>query len=103
MKYAIIHSGGKQHRVTEGELIRLELLPNSEGEDIAFDKVLMVADGDNVKIGAPYVEGASVRGKVMSHGRDDKITVIKFKRRQGYKLKQGHRQHHTMVEISSIA
>ncbi len=100
--YAVIQSGGKQHRVKEGEVLRLEKIEVETGESYAFDKVLMVADGDNIKIGAPYVEGAAVSAEIISHGRGKKVNIIKFKRRKHHMKRQGHRQWYTEVKITSI-
>ena len=101
--YAVIVSGGKQHRVVEGETLRLEKLEVSTGETFDFDKVLMIADGDNVKIGAPYVEGGKVSAEVVSHGRGDKVRIIKFRRRKHFRKQQGHRQWFTEVKITGIS
>jgi len=101
--YAVIKSGGKQHRVQEGEFLRLEKLDVATGENIDFDEVLMVVDGDNVKIGAPLVEGGKVTGEVLSHGRADKVKIIKFNRRKHSRKQMGHRQYYTEIEITGIA
>ena len=101
--YAVIVSGGKQYPVSPGETVRLEKLPAAEGEAVEFDRVALVSGDDgNVVVGSPYVEGAKVRGEVSAHGRDRKIRVIKFKRRQNYRRLYGHRQHYTEVRISEI-
>ncbi|MGL6160093.1 50S ribosomal protein L21 [Microbulbifer sp.] len=100
--YAVIESGGKQHRVEEGEVLRLEKLEVATGETINFDKVLMVVDGDTINIGAPLVGGAKVTGEVVSHGRGDKVTIIKFRRRKHSMKRQGHRQWYTEVKITGI-
>lgn len=100
--FAVFASGGKQHRVTEGEIVRLELLDAEPGQEIVFDKVLMVADGDKVEVGAPYLEGGRVTGEVVGNDRARKIRVIKFKRRKDYKRTQGHRQWYTDVKITGI-
>jgi len=101
--YAVIVSGGKQHRVEEGEVLRLEKIEVATGESLDFDQVLMVAKGDDVKIGTPVVEGAKVTAEVVSHGRDDKVTIIKFRRRKHHMKRQGHRQWYTEVKITGIA
>jgi large subunit ribosomal protein L21 len=101
--YAVIKSGGKQHRVEEGEFLRLEKLDVATGENVDFDEVLMVVDGDNVKIGAPLVEGGKVSGEVLSHGRADKVKIIKFNRRKHSRKQMGHRQWFTEVKITSIS
>lgn len=98
--YAIIKTGGKQYRVTEGETLRVEKL-NVEGSSVKFDQVLLVG-GDQVKIGAPMVEGASVDAQILRQGRAKKIIVFKKKRRKGYHKKQGHRQAFTEVKITGI-
>lgn len=101
--YAVIKSGGKQHRVQEGEYLRLEKLEVATGESIDFDEVLMVTDGDNVKIGTPLVEGGKVTAEVLSHGRADKVKIIKFNRRKHSRKQMGHRQWFTEVKITSIS
>lgn len=98
--YAIIKTGGKQYRVTEGDTLRVEKL-NVEGNSVTFDQVLLVG-GDQVKIGAPLVEGASVSAEILRQGRAKKIIVFKKKRRKGYHKKQGHRQAYTEVKITGI-
>ncbi|MCO1334812.1 50S ribosomal protein L21 [Microbulbifer sp. OS29] len=100
--YAVFESGGKQHRVEEGEVLRLEKLEVATGESIDFDKVLMVVDGDNINIGAPVVGGAKVSAEVVSHGRGEKVTIIKFRRRKHSMKRQGHRQWYTEVKITGI-
>ncbi len=100
--FAVFISGGKQHRVTEGEVLRLERLDAEPGTEIIFDKVLIVADGDDVNVGQPYVDGGEVRGEVVTHDRGKKIRVIKFKRRKDYMRRQGHRQWYTEVKITGI-
>lgn len=101
--YAVIKTGGKQYRVAEGETLRVEKLKADEGATVDFDQVLLVGAGDDVKIGAPLVEGGKVSAEVVRHGRGDKIEIIKFKRRQNYKRKQGHRQDFTEVKITGIS
>ncbi|MCE2424523.1 MAG: 50S ribosomal protein L21 [Pseudomonadales bacterium] len=101
--FAVFESGGKQHRVVEGEVVRLERLDGEPGDNIVFDRVLMIAEGDDVAIGEPLVEGGSVTGEVVSQGRGKKITVIKFKRRKNYLRKKGHRQAFTDVRITAIS
>lgn len=100
--YAVIETGGKQYRVAQGDVIRVEKLPAAEGESITFDRVLMVGGGDDARIGAPLVDGGKVTADVEAHGRGDKITIIKFRRRQKYRRKQGHRQDYTQVRITDI-
>jgi large subunit ribosomal protein L21 len=100
--FAVFSSGGKQHRVTEGETIRIEMLDAEPGQEVVFDKVLLVSDGDRVAVGAPYVDGGKVTGEVVSHDRAKKVRIIKFRRRQGYMRTQGHRQWFTEVRITGI-
>ena len=100
--YAVIVSGGKQHRVVEGEVLRLEKIEVATGETVEFDQVLMVANGDDIKIGGPVVDGAKVKAEVLSHGRADKVTIIKFRRRKHSMKRQGHRQWYTEVKITGI-
>ncbi|MGO1233288.1 MAG: 50S ribosomal protein L21 [Marinobacter sp.] len=100
--YAVIVSGGKQHRVKEGETLKLEKLEVETGGTVEFDRVLLVADGDNVKVGAPAVDGAKVTAEVVNHGRHDKIQIIKFRRRKHSMKRQGHRQWFTEVKITGI-
>ncbi|QSP96112.1 50S ribosomal protein L21 [Marinobacter salinisoli] len=100
--YAVIVSGGKQHRVKEGETLKLEKLEVETGASVDFDRVLLVADGDNVKVGAPVVDGAKVTAEVVSHGRHDKVNIIKFRRRKHHMKRQGHRQWFTEVKITGI-
>ena len=101
--YAVIKSGGKQHKVSEGEEILLEKLSLDEGEVIEFSEVLAVNKDGNLNIGKPLLEGAVVKGKVINHLKTKKITVIKMKRRKDYRKKQGHRQNLTKVKIESIS
>jgi len=100
--YAVFVSGGKQHRVVEGETLKLEKIEVATGETIEFEQVLMVANGDDIKIGAPVVEGAKVTAEVISHGRGDKVKIIKFRRRKHSMKRQGHRQWFTEVKITGI-
>lgn len=100
--YAVIMTGGKQYRVTEGQNLKVELLSVDAGQPIVFDKVLMVSQGEDVKVGKPYVEGASVKAEVLTHGRGKKISMIKFRRRKHSMSTQGHRQGFTEVKIGKI-
>lgn len=100
--YAVIESGGKQHRVEEGEVLKLEKLEVATGEAIEFDRVLMVGAGENVKIGTPLVEGGKVTAEVISQGRHEKIRIVKFNRRKHYRNETGHRQWFTEVKITGI-
>ena len=101
--YAVFRTGGKQYRARQGDRVRIERLNAAVGDAIAFDEVLLVGEGANVKVGAPLVAGGKVEAKVVSQGRDDKITIIKFKRRAHYKRVKGHRQPFTEVEITAIS
>ena len=101
--YAVIETGGKQYRVTEGQYLKVEKLGLEEGASLEIDKVLMVANGDDVKIGAPYVAGGKVTAKVKSVGRGKKIRIIKFRRRKHSRTTQGHRQSFTEIEITGIS
>ena len=101
--YAIIETGGKQIKVQEGEVIFIEKLKAEEEAEVEFDKVLTVADEEDVKFGAPYVEGAKVTAKVVSHGKAKKIIVFKYKAKKNYRRKQGHRQPYTKVQIEKIS
>ena len=100
--YAVIKSGGKQHRVEEGEVLRLEKLEAATGEEISFDNILMVGEGESVKIGTPYVAGIKVTAQVVQQGRANKVTIIKFNRRKHSRKQQGHRQWFTEVKITGI-
>ena len=100
--HAIIETGGKQYRVTEGDVIFVEKLPVEAEEAITFDKVLAVI-GDTTKVGAPYVDGASVQGKVVKNGKSKKIYVFKYRAKKNYRRKTGHRQPYTKVQIEKIS
>ena len=100
--YAVIESGGKQHRVVEGETLKLEKIEVATGETVEFDKVLMIGGGDDIKIGTPVVAGAKVTAEVVTQGRHKKIKIIKFNRRKHFRKQQGHRQWFTEVKITSI-
>ena len=101
--YAVIATGGKQYKVAAGDVIRIEKLPESTGDEIRFDQVLLVSDGDDVSIGAPYVDGGSVSATVQTQGRAKKVEIIKFKRRKHHRRQMGHRQSYTEVEITAIS
>ena len=100
--FAIIETGGKQYKVSAGEKIRVEKLNANEGGNFAFDKVLLKADGDDVKIGTPYLGGQSVQAKVLGQGRDKKKIVFRYHSKTRYRKKKGHRQPYTEVEIVSV-
>ncbi|MFC2993495.1 MULTISPECIES: 50S ribosomal protein L21 [Halomonas] len=101
--YAVIKSGGKQYRVQEGQTLKLEKIEVPTGESIDFDEVLLVGSDDEIKVGAPMVEGAKVSAEIVAHGRRDKITIIKFRRRKHSMKRQGHRQWFTEVKITGIS
>ncbi len=99
--YAVIKTGGKQYRVSEGDTLKVEKLDVAAGETIEFDQVLMLG-GEEIKIGTPVVEGAKVAAEVVSHGRGKKVTIIKFRRRKHSRRQQGHRQWFTELKITGI-
>jgi large subunit ribosomal protein L21 len=101
--FAVFSSGGKQHGVTEGEVIKLERLVAEPGDEVVFDKVLVVADGDLVTVGKPYVTGGRITAEVIGHDRHKKVRIIKFRRRQNYMRRQGHRQWYTQLRITAIS
>lgn len=101
--YAVIKTGGKQYRVAAGEKIKVEQIPAEVGAEITLDQVLMVGEGESVKIGTPLVSGATVTAKVLAHGRGEKVKIFKMRRRKHYQKHQGHRQNFTEIEISGIA
>lgn len=101
--YAVIQSGGKQHRVVEGETLKVELLKAETGSTITFDDVLMLVNGESIQIGAPVVAGVTVTAEVVGHGRHDKIRIIKMRRRKHYRKQQGHRQWFTELKITGIS
>jgi len=100
---AIIETGGKQYKVSEGDTLFIEKLPNEAGDNITFDKVLAVLDGDKATFGAPLVEGAKVEASVVKNGKGKKIIVFKYKPKKNYRRKQGHRQPYTKVTIGKIS
>jgi large subunit ribosomal protein L21 len=100
--YAVIRTGGKQYRVSEGDTLRVEKLPGSVGDSLKFDEVLMVG-GDKVSIGAPLVKGASVAAQITAQGKDKKIIVFKIRRRKNYRRKNGHRQPFTELKVTGIS
>jgi large subunit ribosomal protein L21 len=101
--YAVIQTGGKQYRVSEGDTVRVEKLAAEQGASIDIDQVLMVADGDDIKVGTPFLAGGRVSATVESHGRAKKVKIIKFRRRKHYMKRQGHRQWFTALKITSIS
>ncbi|MDA8110027.1 MAG: 50S ribosomal protein L21 [Betaproteobacteria bacterium] len=100
--YAVIKTGGKQYRVQSGEQLRVEALPAEVGSAVSFDQVLMVGEGDAVRVGAPLVSGAQVKATVLAHGRGEKVTIFKLRRRKHSKTTRGHRQDYTEVRIDDI-
>jgi len=101
--YAVIKTGGKQYRVTPGTKLKVERLEGDVGSNVVFDKVLVLADGESVKIGAPLVDGAKISATVVSHGRGDKVMIFKMRRRKHYRKTQGHRQCYTEILIDDFA
>jgi large subunit ribosomal protein L21 len=101
--YAVIKTGGKQYRVCAGQKLKVEQIPADVGAAITIDQVLMVGEGESVKVGAPLVVGASVVATVISHGRHDKVKIFKMRRRKHYQKHQGHRQNYTELRIDTIA
>lgn len=100
--YAVVATGGKQYRVAPGDVIRVEKLDAEAGETVELDEVLMVADGDDVKVGAPRIEGGKVTAKVLEHGRGKKVNIVKFRRRKHHRKQMGHRQSFTEIEITDV-
>ena len=101
--YAVFVTGGRQFRAVPGEVIRVEKLEVEPGSTVTLDQVLMVGDGDKITIGAPLVKGASVAATVRGHGRHDKVSIVKFRRRKHHRKQMGHRQHYTEIEITGIS
>ena len=100
--YAVIEACGKQYKVTKGDVVFFEKLEVEEGKKVTFDKVVLLSDDGKVEVGAPYVKGIKVEGKVVAHGKGKKIIVFKYKAKKNYRRKQGHRQPYTKVEITTI-
>ena len=100
--YAIVETGGKQYQMTEGRYVDIELLEDAKDAKVVFDKIVMLVNGKKSKVGQPYVDGASVEGSIMLHGKDKKIIVFKQRPKKGYRKKQGHRQGYTRVMINKI-
>ncbi len=100
--YAVVETGGKQYKVKSGDTLRVEKLEGDIGSEITLDKVLLAGEGDSVKAGAPYLDGASVSAKIVEQHRTRKVIVFKYKRRKGYRVKRGHRQHYTALRIGEI-
>ena len=100
--YAVIETGGKQYKVSEGQRIKIEKLPVEAGASVDFDKVLLVADGENIQIGSPYLKSGKVSATVLEQGRHKKVHIIKFKRRKHHMKQMGHRQDYVEVKITGI-
>ena len=100
--YAVIQTGGKQYRAVPGEEVKIEKIEGDVGESVTFDKVLLTSDGEEVNIGNPFLENIKVMGRITRHDRDKKVIVFKYKKRKGYRKKQGHRQSYTLVRIEGI-
>lgn len=101
--YAVFQSGGKQHRVAEGQVVRLEKIEAEKGSNIDFDKILLIGEGEDLSLGAPYLQGAKVTGEVVEQGRGKKIKIVKFRRRKHHRKQMGHRQWFTEVKITKIS
>ena len=101
--YAVIKTGGKQYRVSDGEKLKVEKLLADVDSELVIDQVLAVGNGDDIKLGSPLLAGASVKAKILSHGRAEKLTIFKLRRRKHYKKHQGHRQSYTEIQITSIS
>lgn len=100
--YAVIKTGGKQYKVAQGDTLKIETLVADVGSIVSFDEVLMVGEGEQVKVGAPFVAGGAVKAEVLAHGRGDKIRIVKHRRRKHYHKEQGHRQNFTEVKVTEI-
>jgi len=100
--YAVVETGGKQYRVQENDILRVELLNGEIGDEVVIDKVLMKGKDDSVEIGKPYIEGASVKAKILAFGRNDKILVFKYKSKKNIRKMQGHRQDYVEIRITEV-
>jgi large subunit ribosomal protein L21 len=100
--YAVIATGGKQYRVTEGETLKVEKIAGEEGSEVELDQVLMIADGENIQVGTPALDKGLVTATIVSHGRGKKVEIVKFRRRKHHRKQMGHRQSFTEIEISKI-
>lgn len=101
--YAVIKTGGKQYRVVQGETLKIETLDGDVGSEIVLDKVLMVGNGDQISVGQPLLEGATVKATIVANGRHKKVTIFKMRRRKHYQKHQGHRQNYTEIRIDGIS
>ena len=102
LMYAVFKTGGKQYRAAKGDKLKIEKLDAAEGDSVEFDEVLLIGEGEGVKVGTPLVSGGKVEAKVIAQAKDKKVDVIKFRRRQNYRRTHGHRQHFSLVEITGI-
>ncbi len=100
--YAIVNTGGKQYKIQQGDVLRVEKIPGEVGSPVSFDKVLMFSDGENFNIGRPVLDNVAVKGHIVDQGKGKKIIVFKYKRRKRYRRKLGHRQQYTEIKIDSI-
>jgi large subunit ribosomal protein L21 len=100
--YAVVRSGGKQYKVAQGDILRVEKVPGEVGAPVSLDQVLLYADGENLRIGTPLLDDVAVNGRIVAQGKSKKIVVFKYKRRKRYRRKQGHRQPYTAIQIESI-
>ena len=100
--YAVFKTGGKQYKASTGDIVRVEKLPADSGESIELNEVLMVADGDDIRVGAPTLDGGKITAEIVGHGRGEKIRIIKFRRRKHHMKQMGHRQHYTEIKITGI-
>ena len=101
--YAVISTGGKQYKLAQGDVCRIEKLDAEEGASVELDKVLMISDGDNINIGTPFVDGGKVTATIKSHGRAKKVEIMKFRRRKHHQKRTGHRQYYTEIEVTGIS
>ena len=100
--YAVVKTGGKQYKVAQDEYLKVEKLEGNEGDSIELDQVLMIADGDKLKIGSPMIDGGKVTATILSHGRHKKVEIMKFRRRKHHQKRTGHRQYYTEIKITGI-
>jgi large subunit ribosomal protein L21 len=100
--YAVFKTGGKQYRASTGDVLKVEKMEAEKGAEVELDQVLMVGEGEDVKVGTPFVKGGKVTATVVDHGRREKVKVLKFKRRKNHRKQMGHRQYYTQIEITGI-